>query len=162
MSCDNSRFNYQNIVPYGKYSTTLLEELTSWVVDFVILGFLAVFSRHIARPPRQRRKASLQTSRPLDDEGNVGQSRAAEPGTQLKPLLERLPILVVGGVFNGDGVVTLADFVALLRFALSLLRYIFKSWGEADRRYTWRRCPADNNSCECDYAKQISTQRQKS
>jgi hypothetical protein len=49
MSCDNSRFNYQNIVPYGKYSTTLLEELTSWVVDFVILGFLAVRFRATLR-----------------------------------------------------------------------------------------------------------------
>jgi hypothetical protein len=57
------------------------------------------------------------------------QSRAAEPGTQLKPLLERLPILVVGGVFNGDSVVTLTDFTVLLRFAFPLLWYIFKSCG---------------------------------
>jgi hypothetical protein len=44
--------------------------------------------------------------------------------------LERHPILVVRGVFNGDDVVTLADFVALLQFALPLLRYIFRLWGE--------------------------------
>jgi hypothetical protein len=43
--------------------------------------------------------------------------------------LERLPILVVRGVFNGDGVVTLANFAALLHFAFPLLWYIFKSWG---------------------------------
>jgi hypothetical protein len=53
----------------------------------------------------------------------------AEPGTQLKPILERLPILVVGGVFNGDGVVTLSGLTTLLRFALPLLWYIFKLWG---------------------------------
>jgi hypothetical protein len=46
--------------------------------------------------------------------------------------LERLPILIVGCIFNGDGVVTLADFVAFLHFALALLRYIFKS-----RRGSW-------------------------
>jgi hypothetical protein len=39
----------------------------------------------------------------------------------LKPLLERLPILVVGGVFNGDDAVTLTDFAALLNFSLPLL-----------------------------------------
>jgi hypothetical protein len=53
----------------------------------------------------------------------------------LKPLLEHLPIFVVRGIFNGDGVVTLADFAALLHFALPLLRYIFRLWGgKVDRR----------------------------
>jgi hypothetical protein len=47
----------------------------------------------------------------------------------LKPLLECFPILLVGGIFNGDGVITLADFKAFLHFALPLLRYIFKSRG---------------------------------
>jgi hypothetical protein len=76
---------------------------------------------HIVQPPRRCGEASLQTSRPLDDEGNIGQSRATETGPQLKPLLERLTILVVRSVFNGDGVVTLADFAVLLQFALPLL-----------------------------------------
>jgi hypothetical protein len=35
--------------------------------------------------------------------------------------LKRLPVLLVGRVFYGDGVVTLADFTALLVFALALL-----------------------------------------
>jgi hypothetical protein len=42
-------------------------------------------------------------------------------------LLERLPIFVIRGVFNGDGVITFADFAVFLCFALPLLRYIFKS-----------------------------------
>jgi hypothetical protein len=46
--------------------------------------------------------------------------------------LERLPILLVGCIFNGDDVFTLADFAALLHFALALLQYIFKS-----RRGSW-------------------------
>jgi hypothetical protein len=36
-------------------------------------------------------------------------------------LLERFPILLIGRVFNGDGVVTLADFTAFFRFSLALL-----------------------------------------
>jgi hypothetical protein len=51
----------------------------------------------------------------------------AEPGLQLKSLLERFPILVVEGIFNGDGVVTLAYLMAFLHFALSLLWYVFES-----------------------------------
>jgi hypothetical protein len=39
----------------------------------------------------------------------------------LKSLLEFFPILLVGGVFYGDSVVTFADFSAFLRFALALL-----------------------------------------
>jgi hypothetical protein len=42
----------------------------------------------------------------------------------LKPLLEHFPILLIRRIFNGDGVVTLADFAA---FPLALLRYIFKA-----------------------------------
>jgi hypothetical protein len=41
--------------------------------------------------------------------------------------LERFPILLVGRVFNGDGVVTLADFAAFLHLALTLLWNIYKS-----------------------------------
>jgi hypothetical protein len=36
----------------------------------------------------------------------------------LEPLLEHLPVLLVGRVFYGDGVVTLADFTTLLALAL--------------------------------------------
>jgi hypothetical protein len=36
-------------------------------------------------------------------------------------LLERFPILLVGCIFNGDVVVTLADFTVLFCFALALL-----------------------------------------
>jgi hypothetical protein len=45
----------------------------------------------------------------------------------LKSLLERFPILLVGCVFNGDGVVTFADFTALLHFSLAPLLNIYKS-----------------------------------
>jgi hypothetical protein len=62
----------------------------------------------------------------------MGQSRTTESGLQLKPRLECFPILLVGCIFNGDGVVTLTDFAAFLHFALALLRYIFKS-----RRRSW-------------------------
>jgi hypothetical protein len=50
----------------------------------------------------------------------------------LKALLERLPILLVRCIFNGDGVVTIADFTVLLHLALSLLLNIFMS-----RRGSW-------------------------
>jgi hypothetical protein len=62
----------------------------------------------------------------------MGQSKSAESGPLLKLLLERFPILLVGCIFNGEGVVTLADFAAFLHFALALLWYIFKS-----RRGSW-------------------------
>jgi hypothetical protein len=62
----------------------------------------------------------------------MGQSRTTESGTQLKPLLEHFSIFLIGGIFNGDDVVTLSDFTAFLSFALALLRYIFKS-----RRGSW-------------------------
>jgi hypothetical protein len=39
ISCDNTRFNCQNIVLTGKYSTTLLAVPTSWLVDLVIFNF---------------------------------------------------------------------------------------------------------------------------
>jgi hypothetical protein len=39
----------------------------------------------------------------------------------LKPVLERLPIVLVRGIFNGDGVVTLTDFTTFFHFALPLL-----------------------------------------
>jgi hypothetical protein len=46
--------------------------------------------------------------------------------------LERLPILLVGCIFNGDGIVTFADFAAFLHLALALLWNIFKL-----RRGSW-------------------------
>jgi hypothetical protein len=45
----------------------------------------------------------------------------------LEPLLKRLPVHLVGGVFYGDGVVTLADFTALLALDLALLWNLHKS-----------------------------------
>jgi hypothetical protein len=50
----------------------------------------------------------------------------------LKSLLERFPILLVEGVFYGDNVITFANFTAFLRFALDLLRNIYKL-----RRGSW-------------------------
>jgi hypothetical protein len=61
------------------------------------------------------------------DEGDVGQSRAAKPGPQLEPLLKRLLTFLVGRIFDDDGVITFADFTALLGLAFPLLRDIYKS-----------------------------------
>jgi hypothetical protein len=36
-------------------------------------------------------------------------------------LRQRLPVLHIGRIFNGDGVVTFADFTAFLDLALALL-----------------------------------------
>jgi hypothetical protein len=48
--------------------------------------------------------------------------------------LKRFPILLVGRIFNGDGVVTFADFAAFFGLALALLWNIYKlrrgSWVE--------------------------------
>jgi hypothetical protein len=49
ISCDNTRFNCQNIVLTGKYSTTLLAVHTSWLVDSVIFNFLAARFRATLR-----------------------------------------------------------------------------------------------------------------
>jgi hypothetical protein len=68
--------------------------------------------------------ASLLTMR-----GDIRQSRTAEPGPQLKPLLEHFPIILITGIFNGDSVITLADLAAILHFAFPLLWYIIKSRG---------------------------------
>jgi hypothetical protein len=45
ISCDNSRLNCQHAILHGKYSTTLLEELTSWAVDAVTFRFLVTHFR---------------------------------------------------------------------------------------------------------------------
>jgi hypothetical protein len=93
---------------------------------------VSVLQRHIARPPQRRRETSIQASRWIFNEGDVGQPRSAEAGTQLKPLLERFPILLVGRIFNGDSVVTFADFTIFFCLALTLLWNIYKS-----RRGSW-------------------------
>jgi hypothetical protein len=49
ISYDNTRFNCQNIVLIGKYSTTLLAVPTSWLVDSVISNFLAARFRATLR-----------------------------------------------------------------------------------------------------------------
>jgi hypothetical protein len=90
------------------------------------------FARHIARHPRRRRETSLQASRWIFDKGDIGRPRWAEPGPQLKLLLQRLPVLLIGRIFNGDGVITLADFTAFLGLAIALLWNIYKS-----RRGSW-------------------------
>jgi hypothetical protein len=64
--------------------------------------------------------------------GDIGQSRTTEPGPQLKTLLQCLPVLLVGRIFNGDSVITLADFTAFLSLVLALLWNIYKP-----RRGSW-------------------------
>jgi hypothetical protein len=75
--------------------------------------------------------------------------------------LERLPILLVGRIFNSDGLVTFADFVGFLHLALSLLQNIFKS-----RRGSWVGDILGDvilqNLGEHDYSTPISTQEQRS
>jgi hypothetical protein len=107
------------------YSTRGAYLLRRSLGNLQILG--DTFARHIARPPQRRRETSLQASLWIVDKGNIEQSRTAEPGPQLKTLLQRLPVLLVGRIFNGDGVFTLADFTALLGLALALLWNIYKS-----------------------------------
>jgi hypothetical protein len=100
------------------YSTRGAYLLRRSLGDFQLLG--DTLARHIVQPPRWRRETSLQASRWIVDKGNVGQSRTAEPRPQLKMLLQRLPVLFVGRIFNGDSVVTLANFTTLLGPALPL------------------------------------------
>jgi hypothetical protein len=61
------------------------------------------------------------------DEGDIGQSRAAEPRLHLEPLLKRLLVFLIRRVLDDDGVVTFTDFAALLGFAFPLLWDIYKS-----------------------------------
>jgi hypothetical protein len=61
--------------------------------DLQLLG--DALACHIARPPRRRRQTSLQSSRRIVDERNIGQSRAAEPRPQLEPLLKRFFIFFI-------------------------------------------------------------------
>jgi hypothetical protein len=107
------------------YSTRGAYLLRRSLGDLQLLG--DTFASHIERPPRRRGETSLQASRWIVDKGDIGQSRTAEPGPQLKTLLQRLPILLVRRIFNGDSVVTFADFTAFLGLALALLWNIYKS-----------------------------------
>jgi hypothetical protein len=50
---------------------------------------------HVVRLPRRCKQTSLQTSRRIVDEGDIGQSRPAKPRPQLEPLLKRLLVFLV-------------------------------------------------------------------
>jgi hypothetical protein len=50
------------------------------------------------------------------------QAWTAKPRPQLKAVLQRLIVVVVGGVFHDDGVIAFADFSSLLGFGLSFFR----------------------------------------
>jgi hypothetical protein len=65
------------------------------------------------------------------DDGDIGKSWAAEPRPQLEPLLKHLLVLLVGRVLDDDGVVTFADFAALLGFAFPSSGIFTSRGGEA-------------------------------
>jgi hypothetical protein len=99
ISCDNSEFKlsaYNTPRQVLDYSTRGTHLLGRSLCHLQLLG--DSFARHIARPPQRRRETSLQASRQIFNEGDVGQPRSAEPGPQLKPLLQRFPILLVGRI----------------------------------------------------------------
>jgi hypothetical protein len=79
----------------------------------------------------------------------------------LEPLLKHLPILLVGRVFYSDGVVTLADFTALLVFALPSSGISTTRGGKQGQRQTLSDHPASNSLSELDYYNAMSTQRHK-
>jgi hypothetical protein len=133
ISCKTSEFNCQHtsaskqVLDYSTRGTHLLGR------RFYHLQLLGdTFARHIVRLPQRRWETSLQASRWIFDKGDIGQPRSAEPGPQLKPLLQCLPVPLIGRIFNGDGVVTLADFKVFVGLALDLLWNIYKS-----RRGSW-------------------------
>jgi hypothetical protein len=68
------------------------------------------------------------------DKGHIGHPRTVEPGPQLETLLHRFPVLLIGRIFNGDGIVTFSDFTVFLGLLLALLWNIYKS-----RRGIWVR-----------------------
>jgi hypothetical protein len=69
------------------YSTRGVYPLRRGLSDFQLLG--NALACHVARPPRRRRQTSFQTSRRITDEGDIGQSRAAEPRPQPEPRMKR-------------------------------------------------------------------------
>jgi hypothetical protein len=79
----------------------------------------------------------------------------------LKPLLQRLPVLLDGRIFNGDGVVTFAALTVLFGLALSLLWNIYmlrRGSGVGDKLHNV--ILQQSNSNEHDYSNSISTQVQ--
>jgi hypothetical protein len=135
ISCDNSEFKlsaYNTSRQVLDYSTRGTYLLGRRLCHLQLFG--NTFARHIARLPRRRRETSLHASRWLLDKGDIGQPRSAEPGPQLKSLLQRFLILLIRRIFNGDSIVTFADFTAFLGLALAraLLWNIYKS-----RRGSW-------------------------
>jgi hypothetical protein len=75
------------------YSTQGAYLLRRSLGDLQFLG--DALACHIARSPWRCGETSLQASRRIIYEGHNGQSRTAEPGPQLEPLLKRFPILLV-------------------------------------------------------------------
>jgi hypothetical protein len=65
------------------------------------------------------------------DEGDIGQSRAAEPRPQLEPLLKHLLVFLVERMFDDDGVITFADFAVLLGFPFPSSGIFTSRGGEA-------------------------------
>jgi hypothetical protein len=58
---------------------------------------------------------------------------SAESRAKLEMLLQRLFVLVVGGVLDDDSIITFADLSALLRLGLRLPLFLFlQPWGEGD------------------------------
>jgi hypothetical protein len=88
--------------------------------DIQLLGH--ALAGHIAWLPWRRGQASLQASRLILNERYMRQSRAAEPRSQLKALLERLLIAVLlGRVFDENCVVSFANLAPLLGLGLPFL-----------------------------------------
>jgi hypothetical protein len=61
--------------------------------DLELLGH--TLACHVVRPPWRRRQTSLQASRRILDERDIGQSRAAESRPQLEPLLKRFLVIFI-------------------------------------------------------------------
>jgi hypothetical protein len=122
------------------YSTRGVYLLRRSLSDLKLFGDALVC--HVARPPRRRRQTSLQARRRIVDEGHIGQSRAAEPGPQLEPLLQRLLVLLVGRIFDEDGVITFADFAALFALPFPSSRIFTSRGGEAssETNFTMSSC----------------------
>jgi hypothetical protein len=87
--------------------------------DLELLGY--ALACHVAQPPRRRRQTSLQISRRILDERDIGQSRAAKPRPQLEPLLKRLLVIFIRCVFDDNSAVPFTDFAVLFGLALPLL-----------------------------------------
>jgi hypothetical protein len=117
------KLRHQHATSRHKYSTTFFKMAYlsgCGLRDLQLLG--NALAGHIARLPRRRGQASLQTSWLILNERYVRQARAAEPRPQLEAVLQRLFIvLLIGRVFDDNCVVSLADFAPLLGLGLPLL-----------------------------------------